>query len=162
VDHGVTTLDELCKKLACPRRSAWVRALVGAAGDEPAALLYLQAIVGPRPPGWRKQTWANQQCTFASAQMTSGRLATVLEPGEPHHLSVAGVRGTVEMHAGQFSFTHTPSLAQYGDIRLPWPSFVYNPPTTLSNANTPQGYLIGPRDVPSFSGVFGSVQRVLP
>jgi hypothetical protein len=159
VDHGVTTLDELRGKLGVPRRSAWVRALVGPAGDERTALLYLQAVVGPRPPGWRKQSWMYPQCTFTSAQMTAGRLARILDPGKPHHLVVGGVRGTVEVHPGQLSFVHAPSLAQQEEIRLPWPSFVYNPATTLSSANAPQGYLVGAGDVPSFpvfSGAFNA------
>jgi hypothetical protein len=80
VDYGVTTLDELRERLTAARR-AWVRALVGPAGDEPAALLSLQAIVGLRPPAWRKQTWMYPQCTFASAQISSARLASLCEPG---------------------------------------------------------------------------------
>lgn len=150
MDHGVTTLDELHKKLSATRRAVWVRALVGPAGDEAAALLALQAVVGPRPPGWRKQTWVYPQCTFASAQITTGRLASLCEPGEPRELVVGRTRAVVEMQAGQFSYVHVPSLAQHGELRLAWPSFVYSPSTTAVNANAPYGYLIGTGDVPSF------------
>jgi hypothetical protein len=159
VDYGVTTLDELRGKLAQIRRSAWVRALAGPVSDEPAALLHLQAVLGPRPPGWRKQTWQYPQCTFASAQMTAGRLASILEPGAPRRLAIGGIQAVVELQPGQFSFVHAPSLAQYGEIRLPWPSFVYSPATALPTVGAPEGYLIGAGDVPSFpvfSGAFSA------
>lgn len=159
MDHGTTDLDELRKKLETTRRTAWVRALVGPAGEESAALQYLQVIVGPRPPGWVKHTWAYQQCTFVSARMTTGRLASIFEPGEPHQLLLNGVRAMVEFLPGQFPFAHAPSLAQQGEVRLPWPSVAFNPSSKLSQANTPQRYLIGASDVPSFpvfSGAFNA------
>ena len=75
----MAALDELRDRLmAAPRRRVWVRALVGPAGNESAALLSLQAVVGPQPPGWLKHTWTYTQCTFASAQITAGRLASLL------------------------------------------------------------------------------------
>ena len=112
------SLEALPAKLAGARRSAWVRALIGPAGDEDKALLSLQAVVGPRPAGWRKQTWVYPQCTFTSAQMTTRRLASIFqvsEAGEPRAISVGRTRASVEVHPGQFPFVHVPSLAQYPD-----------------------------------------------
>ena len=164
MDHGVTSLDVLRAKLAAGRRSAWVRALIGPAGDEPKALLCLQAVVGPRLAAWRKQMWMYPQCTFTSAQMTTRRLASIFEvgePGEPRTISVGRTRSTIEVHPGQFPFVHAPSLAQYDELRLPWPSLVYNPTMVLANANAPHGYLIGAARCPIVSAVLSSVQGVL-
>jgi hypothetical protein len=151
VDYGVAALEELRGKLmAAPRRRVWVRVLVGPAGDESSALLSLQAVVGPQPPGWLKQTWTYTQCTFASAQITAGRLASLLEPGAPRELVIGRTRALVDMQPGQFSCLHAPSLAQYDELRLDWPCLVYTPSMTGVTVNAPQGYLIGAGDVPSF------------
>jgi hypothetical protein len=90
------------------------------------------------------------QCTFASAQVTAGRLASLLEPGGPRELVIGRTRGSVEVQPGQFSCAHAPSLAQYDDLRLAWPCLIYTPATTAMSASAPQGYLIGVGDVPSF------------
>lgn len=151
MDHGVAALDELRDKLmAAPRRRVRVRALVGPAGNESAALLSLQAVVGPLPPGWLKHTWTYTQCTFASAQVTAGRLASLLEPGAPRDLVIGRARAVVDVQPGQFSRVHAPSLARYDGLRLAWPCSVYTPSVAGVTVNTPQGYLIGAGDVPSF------------
>jgi len=151
VDHGVAALDELRDKLmAAPQRRVWVRALVGPAGNGSAALLSLQAVVGPQPLGWLKHTWTYTQCTFASAQITARRLASLLESGTPRELVIDRTRAVVDVQPGQFSSIHAPSLAQYDELRLAWPCSVYTPSITGMTANAPQGYLIGAGDVPSF------------
>lgn len=127
-----------------------MRALVGPTGNEPAALLSLQAVVGPTPPGWLKQTWMYPQCTFASAQITAGRLASLFEPGTPRELVIGRTHAVVDVQPGQFSCVHAPSLAQYDELRLAWPCSVYTPSIAGVTANAPQGYLVGAGDVPSF------------
>ena len=77
----------------------WVRALVGPAGNESAALLSLQAVVGPQPPGWLKQTWTYTQCTFASALITAGRLASLLESGLARIPGILGVVSNLQVPA---------------------------------------------------------------
>lgn len=160
MDYGVAALGDLRDKLmATPRRPTWVRALVGVAGNEPAALLSLQAVVGPEPLGWLKHTWTYTQCTFAAAQITAGRLASILEPGAPRELVIGRTRAVVDVQPGQFSCVHAPSLAQYDELRLAWPCSVYTPSIAKATANSPQGYLIGAGNVPSFpvfSGAYAS------
>lgn len=156
MEHAISDLDELRRLLTAGRRSAWVRGLVGPAGEEPAALLYLVAVVGPRPQGWQEGTWSYEQCTFAAARTTSRRLASVFTAGEKLELPIAGVRATVEFREGQFGCMHAPSLAQYAELTLPWPSLIYSPATTLDHVNSPQGYLIGPGDQPSFPAFSGA------
>jgi hypothetical protein len=151
VDHGVAALGELRDKLmAAPRRRVGVCALAGPAGNESAALLSLQAVVGPQPPGWLKHTWTYAQCTFASAQITADRLASLLEPGAPRELVIGRTRAVVNVQPGQFSCVHAPSLAQYDELRLAWPCSACTPSIAGVTVNTPQGYLIGAGDVPSF------------
>jgi hypothetical protein len=162
MDHGISDLGELRRQLAGARRSAWVRALVGPAGEQPMALLYLVAVIGPRPHAWSELTWSYEQCTFVSARMTSRRLGSICETGQTREISIGPVRATVEFREGQFSCVHAPSLAQHAELKLPWPSLVYSPPTSLGHVNPPQSYLVGAGDqpsFPSFSGAFNAFFR---
>ncbi len=118
-------------------------------------LLYLLAMVGPRPRGWRDQTWRYEQCTFVSARMTSKQLATIFESGE-HHWAIADSSATVEFRQGQIGTVHAPSLAQYAQLRLPWPSVIYSPGIAVDHINSPQGYLVGVDDQPSFPAFSGA------
>lgn len=74
-----------------------------------------------------------------------------------HTLDIGGVRAPIEFPDNQgLTCIHVPSLAEYSNVSLPWPSFAYSPLfANTTNVNAPQEYLVGADDVPSFP-TFGS------
>jgi Putative DNA-binding domain len=157
MDHVATSLDVLRRQLSASRRSAWVHAVVAPVNDDPARLLALQARVGPKPEGWQERTWNYEQCTFASGQVTSRRLAQWLKGGA-QTLSLGTVRTTIEFpENAPYTCIHVPSLARYGNVQLPWPSFVHVPGfVNPGHINYPQEYLVGGDATPSFPAFGGA------
>lgn len=157
MDHVTISLDDLRRQLSNSRRSAWIRVLVAPVGDEPAKPLALQARVGPKPEAWAEQAWCYEQCTFASGQVTSRRLAQWLKGGA-QTLSLGPVRTKIAFpDNAQYTCIHVPSLAQYNNVQLPWPSFVHTPGLVNGgHVNPPQGYLVGSGATPSFPAFGGA------
>ena len=150
MDHSTTHLDDLRTNLLASRRSAWVRAVVGPAGNDPPRVLALLAVVGPRPPGWEDRTWTYDQCTFVAGRVTTRQFASWWKGGK-QNLTIGSVRAALKVPENhQFTCVHLASLAEYGKVALPWPSFMYTPQTLGVHTNPPQEYLVGAGDVPSF------------
>jgi len=157
MDHVSTSLDDLRRQLSRSRRSAWVHAVVVPVDDAPARLLALQVRVGPKPNGWRDQTWGYEQCTFVSGRVTSRRVAQWLKGGG-QTFSLGPVRTTITFaENAQYTSVHVPSLARYSNVQLPWPSFVHAPGfVNAGHVNPPHEYLVGTGSTPSFPAFGGA------
>jgi len=121
------------------------------AGESPARLLALQALVGPRPDGWQDRLWEYEQCTFVSGRVTTRRLAQWFNGGE-QPFALGTVRATIEFTENTgYTKIHVPSLARYSSVQLDWPSFRHTPGLAdQSHFNAPQNYLVGAGSTPSF------------
>ena len=158
MDNITTTQDDLLRRLAGSRQSAWVRLVVGPVGDDPSRLLALQAIVGPRPAGWHDQTWRYSQCTFAAERITARRLAGWCGGG-PRTVKLGSVDTTLELpdSTQQIPCMHVPSLQEWSSLSMDWPSYAYSAYfANREQGNHPQGYLVGLDDVPSFPTFAGA------
>lgn len=135
----------------------WARAVVAPIGDNPCRLLALLAQVGERPDGWQERVWKYPQCTFVSARVTSRRLAQWCTEG-PQIFEFGPVRTTIEFGENkQYTQIHVPSLAQYSEVQLDWPSFRHTPSLAdTSHVNPPQDYLVGTGATPSFPAFGGA------
>jgi hypothetical protein len=150
MDHLRASLDQLRFDLARSRRSAWVYAMVGPAQDG-ARLLALDALLGPKPNGWREQLWQYEQCTFVSAKVTGRQLADWCRGG-PQAVHLGSVQTTLDLREdSRHTVVHMPSLAQYANRDLDWPALLHIPSLTdAGHVNAPQGYLVGAGTTPSF------------
>lgn len=148
-------LEGLRSAIATAHRDAWVRAVVAPVGDEPARLLALRGLIGPKPSGWGTRCWEYKQCTFVSARVTGRRLSRWFSGGE-QRVTLGPVTTRLAVADGAFSAMHLPSLARYSASSLAWPSTLYTPPLAdRTHTNHPQGYLVGADQTPSFP-LFGA------
>ncbi len=148
VDQGTAELSELQDVLS-GRRRAGIRAVLGPQVDGGAPLLYALVLVG-QAPSQRERKWVYEHLTFVSGSISSRRLASIFVPEAINALTLASTRVTVEFPGTGFMWQKKPSLAQYDQLSLPWPSVIYSPRIAEQiNINVP-GYHIGAEDAPSF------------
>jgi hypothetical protein len=156
MERGSIDAEGLRKDLRARRGRAWIRAVIGRPVEGVAPLLNALIVVGPRPAGWREQTWVYNECTFTSSGMSTAKLAAVLDPEREEKLTVGPDRVGFELMSSNFNWIRKPSLALYDELVLPWPSVAYT--VSLNNQGTvspPNEYLVGDGDAPSFP-TFGS------
>lgn len=149
MDTGTANLDELCARLTSQRR-ATIRAVLGPLTDGSAPLLAASVVVGPNPLGSEERMWIYRPVTFVSSTVTARRLATLFNPGEVRTLRVASATIRAQFPETAFSWERKPSLAQYDELSLAWPSVIYTPHVmNAPHVNVP-GYLVGDDQAPSF------------
>ncbi len=160
MDSGTLNLDELAQRLAGDRRRAWIRAVLKPTPDG-AGLDLLQAfvVVGTRPDEWDAQTWKYEQCVFVAADLPARQLSQALKPG-PQTLRLGGIDARLEIPDSGFSWQKKPSLAQYDELQLAWPSVIYSVPLASPNPQRPTGYLVDD-NAPSFPLFGGGFQAFM-
>jgi Schlafen, AlbA_2 len=81
---------------------------------------------------------------------SSKRPASIFLPGESRTLTLAATQITAQFPDTGFMWEKKPSLAQYDQLALPWPSTVYTPRLENQKNMNQAGYLVGRDDAPSF------------
>jgi hypothetical protein len=74
-------------------------------------------------------------------------------------LSLGGTSAGFGLASGPFQWLRKPSMAQYDERQLPWPTVLYSPSFAQRDVYAPPGFLVGTDDTPTFplfSAAFGA------
>lgn len=160
MEVGNTSIVDVRQQLGRSAPRVWVRALlVPEPGGQPLRLLYAQALIGPRPPGWVEETWRYEQGTFVATSQSARGFLSRLRPGRATELTLGDLVATVSIRQGSFGWRHHPSRTQHDQLQLEWPSLEFEPGIdgVESRAYALQsGFLVGFGDVPSFPAFAGA------
>ena len=147
VDQGTTDLDALRVHLDS-RRLAEIRA-VADNSTEPPRIMRAVVIVGQKTLQ-SPQRWNYGAISFHGDVLTSKQISSILVASETQEIQLGGTPLCLEFQAMNFTWQRKPSLAQYDQRALAWPSTLYEPRLeTQQHFNLP-GYLVGAGDAPSF------------
>src|SRR5579864_2675221 len=98
MDFGQVELSELRSLISTTAQPAWIRATGGAGHDGAVApLWHAEVVVGPVDAG-EERVWRYDECTFASAMISAGALAAILEAGATQTLAVGGALFSFELN----------------------------------------------------------------
>jgi hypothetical protein len=148
MDQGTASLDDLRQRLS-GRRRVEIRAVLRTSAGDPPSLLHAMAIVGQSARGPARK-WSYEGLAFVSDTVSSDRLASIFVAGDEKQLTIASTRASVEFPDTNFMWQKKPSLAQYDQLALPWPSWTYDPRIAQQEHFNMPSYLIGGGDNPSF------------
>lgn len=121
MDSGSSDLESIRLRLTSQRASAGVQALIGSRIGDAAPLLYALVRIGPRPPAWAEHSWVYEACTFVSAGVPAGRIATLLVDGH-QEFPIGAEQVTLELPATDVPWVREPSLASYKGLPLLYPA----------------------------------------
>lgn len=159
MDQGLIDIDVLRDGLAGDERLAWVRAVAGPEVSGKRRLLFAQVTIGPQPEGWHSTNLLYEQCVFMSGSMAVSEFTELLRTDVELRLSLGSINADFDLADGPFQWLRKPSMAQYDERQLPWPTVLYTPSFAQRNVNTPPSFLVGEGDTPSFplfSAAFGA------
>jgi hypothetical protein len=103
--------------------------------------------------------WQYDALAFVSQSLQARHVATMLK-SEPTTLTVAGTAISTEFQNTSFTWQRKPSLAQYDQRRLPWPSVIYKVRLVQQLMNLGH-YLVGDGPAPSFPSLGGAYNAFL-
>ncbi|MHB8246210.1 MAG: hypothetical protein ACYDGN_12825 [Acidimicrobiales bacterium] len=160
MDQGIIEISELRRQLARSKRRSWVRAVGTPISADRAQLLFAQVHVGLEPEGWVSTCWRYEQSVLAADDVTASALLAALAPGATSELMLDGISFVLQLADAPFSWERKPSLAQYDETQLPWPSQIFTPrlETSPPSPQAPGGFLVGQDEAPSFPA-FGAAFR---
>lgn len=149
MEMGQGTLEGLRSMLTAADVPVYLKAVVQA---DRHAVWYVDAIVAApaAPEYWQPMVWDYAPATFIAGIVSSGALASALDPYDAQLLPLGSYNLTLPVLSPQVNWQHRPSRARFDSIALPWPTHTFT--TYLPNnpqQSSPQGYLIGD-DCPSF------------
>ncbi|MHB1511459.1 MAG: hypothetical protein ACYCVV_19705 [Acidimicrobiales bacterium] len=127
MDQGIIEISELRRQLARSKRRSWVRAVGTPISADRAQLLFAQVHVGLEPEGWVSTCWRYEQSVLAADDVTASALLAALAPGATSELMLDGISFVLQLADAPFSWERKPSLAQYDETQLPWPSQIFTP-----------------------------------
>ena len=159
MDQGQNCLEDLRDRLAAEDQATWIRAVAGPQESGKRKLLFAQVTIGPQPESWSLSSWDYEQCVFCAERIPLSEFVEILKPETESLLSVGGVDTYVELANAPFQWFRKPSMAQYEELQLPWPTVLYKPSFVSRNLYAPAAFLVGEADTPTFplfSAAFGA------
>jgi len=160
VEIGSASIVDMRQQLGRSASRVWIRALlIPEPDDRQLRLLYAQALIGPRPPGWVEEMWRYEQGSFVSTSMSARGFLNRLRPGRATKLKLGDLVATMSIREGSFSWRHHPSRTQHDQLQLEWPWQEFEPciDGVESLAYTLRsGFLVGFGDAPSFPAFAGA------
>jgi hypothetical protein len=149
MEMGQSTLAALRSVVTAVNVPVYLKVVVQA---DRHAVWYVDAIVAAptAPEKWQPTVWDYSPATFIAGAVSSGALASALDPYDAQVLPLSGYNLTLPVLAPQVNWQHRPSRARFDSMVFPWPTHTFSP--YLPNnpqRQPPQGYLIGD-DCPSF------------
>jgi Putative DNA-binding domain len=149
MEMGQSTLAALRSVVTAVNVPVYLKVVVQA---DRHAVWYIDAIVAAptAPENWQPAVWDYAPATFIAGAVSSGALASALDPYDAQGLPLSGYNLTLPVLAPQVNWQHRPSRARFDSMVFPWPTHTFS----LYLPNNPQrqplqGYLIGD-DCPSF------------
>lgn len=127
-----------------------MRAALGPEVGGSRPLLHALVIVGQTAPNTIRQKWVYEHLAFVSDSLSPRRLASLFVPETEQTLDLGSARISSRFPSTNFMWEKKPSLAQYDELSLLWPSAIYTPSLADKQNMNQSSYLVGAGNSPSF------------
>ncbi len=124
MEYGNLSLPDLRLLVEGSAHPAWTRVVASSEGNG-WSLRYLEAVIGPRPPGWAVATWSYEHLVLLALEISPRAMGGLLvETVSTAHFGQLVLR--VPALNPQVNWTRRASRVQYDPQPLEWPTIDYD------------------------------------
>lgn len=155
MERGDSTLADVRLLVEGSGQPVWTRAVAAPRGER-WVLQHLEAIIGPRPPGWRPKGWTYEQVAFVAAEISPEVLGGMLIE-TPSSAAFGELVLEVPNFSAHVNWTRRASRVEYEPRPLEWPTVDYDLSRAGdSNWRGPESILVSDASpcFPMFSSAF--------